>query len=864
VTAPVPNADRLPPNWGGPLTEQDYAALLTSWITKEIADLAMLRRVDSQEGREVVAQKGKADCAGILIPYYWPGDSRPCCYRLRRAHPDMVQGIDGALKPTRKYLAAPGGGNHLYIPPGVTLEQLADLKIPIAIVEGEKKALAMWRLANHEMNQPRFIPVAIPGVWNWRGTIGKTGGPKGERLDVKGPIADLSRIEWTGRTVFIIFDANVHTNESVKWARAGVAKELAKRGAEVKLVTLPEDCSVNGIDDLLAAWGPARVLELIDGASDGARLHIVPSVQFESRPDGMYRIAQQGDQLRRTMLTNYRAAIRASVILDDGVDGRREFEIASELMGRPHTFTVAAAEFAKMDWPIEKMGPAAITLPNQHQYARTAIQSSSLMAAERIVYTHTGWREIDGQWVFLHAGGAIAASGEMPGTDVRMGGALNRYQLQVPKTDALAHAVRASLRLASIVPPTIGFPLLAATYRSVFGEADFAVHLAGETGAFKSALAALFQQHFGPEMNRLNLPAAWASTGNSLEALAFQAKDVLLVIDDFAPQGNAGEVSRYHASADRVFRAAGNHAGRGRLDSTARLREAKPPRALILSTGEDIPKGHSVRARLLVLELAKGSIETRNLTTCQAEAHSGLYAQAMSGFIQWFAREHEKIRAVFDRRIAELRLEALTDADHARTPDIVANLQGAFECFLEFAVSCGAVGPSERERFARESWDALRKAAAAQTKHQAATEPTARFLEMLRASISSGRAHLQSRDGSVPDRSPDACGWRLAASGWVPQGDCIGWANREAIYLEPTASFRAVQNMGREVGDQLAVTVQTLKKRLHEKGLLASTDEKRQTLTIRRSIAGCSKDVLHILRPNVLPESHVQDSEDLE
>src|SRR5260370_42080221 len=110
-------------------------------------------------------------------------------------------------------------------------------------------------------------------------------------------------------------------------------------------------------------------------------------------------------------------------------------------------------------------------------------------------------------------------------------------------------------------------------------------------------------------MTRLHLPGAWSSTGNALEALAFQAKDTLFVIDDFAPQGSGTDVSRYHAAADRVFRAAGNHSGRGRLDSTAKLREPKPPRGLILSTGEDIPRGHSVRARLWILEVSKGAID---------------------------------------------------------------------------------------------------------------------------------------------------------------------------------------------------------------------------------------------------------------
>jgi hypothetical protein len=270
----------------------------------------MLRRVDEHQGCEVIGQKGKRDCTGILFSYYWPGETQPVSYRLRRDHPDVVAGAYGQLKLRGKYLGAPGGGNRLYIPPGITLEQLANVKIPLAIAEGEKKALALRRLASHESSEPRFIPVAIPGVWNWRAKVGKTGGPNGEWLDIKGPIPDLSRIAWTGRTVFIIFDSNVHTNEDVKRARKGIARELTTRGAEVKLVNLPEDCGVNGIDDLLAAWGPTRVVELIAGAVDGTRMHVVPSPQFESRPTGMYRIAQRGEQFQETQLTNYQASIK--------------------------------------------------------------------------------------------------------------------------------------------------------------------------------------------------------------------------------------------------------------------------------------------------------------------------------------------------------------------------------------------------------------------------------------------------------------------------------------------------------------------------------------------------------------------------
>ena len=55
-----------------PLTEQDYVALEAAGIDRATADLAMLRRVDAQQGRDIIGQNGNRDCSGLLFPYYWP------------------------------------------------------------------------------------------------------------------------------------------------------------------------------------------------------------------------------------------------------------------------------------------------------------------------------------------------------------------------------------------------------------------------------------------------------------------------------------------------------------------------------------------------------------------------------------------------------------------------------------------------------------------------------------------------------------------------------------------------------------------------------------------------------------------------
>ena len=178
-------------------------------------------------------------------------------------------------------------------------------------------------------------------------------------------------------------------------------------------------------------------------------------------------------------------------------------------------------------------------------------------------------------------------------------------------------------------------------------------------------------------------------------------------------------------------------------------------------------------------------------------------------------------------------------------------------------MAAGAIDSAERDAVTSRCWEALRDAAAAQAKHQAATEPaTQSSWTVLRSLLTSGRAHLAARTGGEPERAPGSCGWRRENSGaWGPLGACIGWIDDDNVYLEPAAAFRVVQMAGRDVGDVLAVSEQTLKKRLHEKGHLASIDGTRETLTVRRSIAGSTRSVLHLLRSTLLPEVSDGDEE---
>ena len=77
-------------------------------------------------------------------------------------------------KETKKYLAALGSPNMLYFFPETPPELVTDIRISVILTEGEFKALSLWRLANYKSSEPRFLPIGLSGVWNWRGKIGMT------------------------------------------------------------------------------------------------------------------------------------------------------------------------------------------------------------------------------------------------------------------------------------------------------------------------------------------------------------------------------------------------------------------------------------------------------------------------------------------------------------------------------------------------------------------------------------------------------------------------------------------------------------------------------------------------------------------
>lgn len=801
------------------------------WTATSVADLDGLGFKGTQKG------SGTDLFPALVIPQHDPtGELTHSVLRYDRPRTRRDGGVI-------KYEQPAGYGLRLDVPPRC-LAGLRDAGRPLWWTEGAKKADAL---------ASRGVVVAnTPGVDGWRSPTA---------------IPDLFGIPFKERDVVCAYDSDVLAKPAVRLAVVALARWMGQRGGVVAVVDwaradLAEGVKV-GVDDFFALGHTLRDLEALlvpfddwqASAGDGP----VRS-EYLATGDGLVWVKRTADGVSRVPLTNFVARIVAEVAQDDGTaDVRRMFELAAETRHGRSTFAIPATGFPSLQWVSEHLGAEAWAWPGLtvKEHARTAIQvlSSQAGVQQRRVYVHLGWRESEHGPTYLHAGGAISGGGALDGIDVSLPQPLARFTLPVPPDGPeLAVAVLASLGVMRVGPLALTAPLLAAAYMPPVACPDFGFHLVGPSGAFKSELAALAQQHYGAGLDRRHLPAGWSSTGNALEGLAFAAKDALLVVDDFAPTGTSTDVQRLHREADRLFRGIGNGAGRQRMSADTSLRPHKPPRGTIVSTGEDTPNGISLRARLVVLEVEPDAVDRDRLTACQRDAAQGLYAGALAAYVRWLAGRLDDVRRLWPAEVARLRAAAVGAGRHRRDPDKVAALGAAWRLILTFAFESGALDAAEAVAMADAVWPALLDVAEAQAAQQAAAEPTARFLELLGGALAAGRGHVTLPDGSCP-RDGTAWGWREATIGtgddertdWRPQGECVGWLDRDDLYLEPDVAYAAAQRLARDGhGEAIAVGRQTLNKRLAERGILATTEQGRGKLTVRRQLGGRRRNVLHL------------------
>ncbi|MGY6217742.1 hypothetical protein ACW73L_21495 [Methylolobus aquaticus] len=625
--------------------------------------------------------------------------------------------------------------------------------------------------------------------------------------------------------------------------------------------------------------GPGEVIELATAKGSKKRAHNTNDGASYTIHDGAFHRVGENTYQR---LCNFTARIVAEEVHDDGEATDTHFVIEGRLEDGAAlpAVTVPAASFSGLAWIVSAWGARPILKAGNSikDHVRCAIQTLSPSPERITVYTHLGWRCVDGEWVYLSGSGAIGIDGLREDLRVDPGrGNMGRYALPAPPAGpVLTTSVRATLQLLELAPahPAVGAVALACIFRAPIAvPVDFSLFVSGLYQAYKSELAALMLAHFG-DFTARSFPANWSDTASDLEAKAYAAKDAPFVIDDFKPSGGTVEVNRLHAKADAVFRGVGNQAGRGRRGPGMEAQRTFYPRGLVVATGEDTPRGGSVKARMVVLNLSRGAIDRHRLTQMQDHARAGLFAATMSGFLRWLAQQLPDLHRDLPGRQLALREKMIERGlPPDRSASQAASLWLGLELFMRFARESGAVGDAEADEILERCGVALRGLFDSQREAQHDADETLQFLRLLRAALLSGRCHLSDPvNQGPPVKHPHFCGWRniagsasaddektssqAAVQGPRPQGVRIGWAPalQDEVWLEGESTYSVVQALAREQGEHLAIGKYRLWQNLRERDFLAQVDGDRNSVV--KQAAGVR------VRLYVMPRQHLEGAAD--
>ena len=700
---------------------------------------------------------------GILIPLHGV-DGTIIGYQYRPDHPREDRARGRAIK----YENPTGASVRIDIPPRC-VAALGDPGRPLFITEGVKKVDALAAAG--------ACAIGLTGVWGFKGK---------NLLGGTTILADFDYITWKGRLVYLVFDSDAQTNSHVRLALARLGEHLDRRGALIRVIALPAGPAGEkvGADDYLHQGHTlADILTLVTNAPAGA-------LTLRQQTDDRYCVenghicwVKQGSEGGETLipLCNFNARVTDIVTRDNGVEISKSFIIAgTDSHGRPlPAVDIPVAQLGTMAWVISEWDVRAIVSASQTAVARLreAILLQSLEAHTRSIYSHSGWRQVDGQPVFLTATGAIGA----PEVEVDIDEALKQYALPMPVKDP-RDAIRASYAFLGVAPMSCTLPLWAAMYLAPLAEIldpAFTIFIVGASGTFKSTLTALALNHFGPHFDEFHLPAAWRDTENRLEKMLFLAKDLPLVIDDWAPGSDSTKARELEAKAEHVIRAQGNRQGRGRLKSDTASRKTYTPRGLLITSGEQLPSGHSHTARILSVEINKGDINLKLLSAAQAHRHD--YSVAMTHYILWLQAHWDELKTTLPGRYQQLRDECQAGKYHPRLAGVVAAMHIGLSCALDFLAENSIIDEWEAKGLSQTGMDILLRLSADQAARVEEERPGRRFFELLKAGCTDGRFVFHPLEEEVP-RKP------------VPGQTAVGWSDLEGnLFLSPGTAYAAVK-----------------------------------------------------------------------
>lgn len=538
---------------------------------------------------------------------------------------------------------------------------------------------------------------------------------------------------------------------------------------------------------------------------------------YEVEHNNLYKWVVSGRSTKRIHLCNFLPYLVSEKVYDNGVTTSRQFEVGGifENGSELPKIVLSVAEFESMNWVTERWGVKCNMEAGKaiKEHIRHAIQTTGLEIHSDTIYTHSGWRTVDGKLKFLLDG--MENSCQMEQT------AMDNYHFPKEVTDGNASF---ELLHSGLAPFEILFPLVAFQYLAPLCHLlqlkqhmpKTILSLVGRTGSKKSSLSALLLSHFG-KFSYDTLPLTFRDTGNSIVERLFYSKDLPTVIDDFHPTRNGSyEQADMIKTMQLVMRAFGDSTGRASLTQTRQLKSAKPPRGIGMITAEFSPNiSESGFARMIEVKIKPTDIDMDKLTEWQERAKQNELSSAMKKYVLWLESCLENDPDFIDqlsdhfeecRKKLRHQLDAAQMKYHDRTPEACAFLCTSFYYFTIFLETENFEVESLRVKMDELLFDLAQK----QSLNLVETSASETFTNTIATMIENELAFVPSKEKFIN-----------------LQNDCIGFQDADFYYFNMASTMKLYRKFCLEQGEELPLEKKHLLRQLEEDEVLVPAEKVR-------------------------------------
>lgn len=490
---------------------------------------------------------------------------------------------------------------------------------------------------------------------------------------------------------------------------------------------------------------------------------------------------------------------------------------------------------------------------------REIVQLFSVNAIKTTTYNHLGFRTIDDKLCFLHAGGAIG----LENVSVNLAqNNLSGYELEDVRglsAEDRRECIKKALKVMDI--HRYGNVLFAYTFLAplcdMFAKRGNAPHfslwLYGKSDTGKSTVAALLLAFYGKGFSKNSLPMSFNDTENSLTKKLALSKDALAVIDDVVhPTAIRGDMNKQRKLSQNIVFNVANRMGRGRMNGDERLKKTYVPNGMVIFTAEspldDI--GESTTARLLSLELEKGSVNFGTLSECQDNTLN--FNMTMGLYIEWLIANYGTLSADLQQKFEQLRKtlsgDSTTDTSK-KLIEVCAFMHISIDCVLQYFIEAGAVEAEYKTNALKQLDEELQTLIEKQSAAIITTSPTKKFVDVI-GNLLTAQAISTIDLKTVKQHAPDR--------------NFVGWHDNHNYYFsvgENTGNvYIAVKAHYSKHDIPFDTQPKELYRRLVDEGIITDTDKGRYSKA--KTINGKSERVLVI--PKIVFNNGESTDEDID